>query len=121
MYLFASQIPFSDCKDKSFFLNKQIIRKKVRRKTLYYKDLPLVSLCFQIKLCPILSWRHTQRALYISGEVVGGVEVQFVGDVGNRQIITFQQSGDFLGRKVIDVEGSIVACGLYAAFRQVMR
>lgn len=70
----------------------------------------------QIEFSSIFSWRHAQCTLHISGEVVGGIEIQLVGDVGNSQIITLQESGDFFGCEIIDVERGIVSGCLDAAF-----
>ena len=72
------------------------------------------------KLCLILAGSHAKYALHVAGEVIGGVEIQLIGYIRNRQVFAFQQAGYFFGSEVLDEETGIMTAGLDAAFREVI-
>ena len=78
------------------------------------------SLFFYAKLCLILAGSHAKNALHVAGEVVGGVEIQLIGYIRNRQVFSFQQAGNFFGSEVLDEETGIMTARLDAAFREVI-
>ena len=75
---------------------------------------------FYAKLCLILAGSHAKNALHVAGEVVGGVEIQLIGYIRNRQVFAFQQAGNFFGSEVLDEETGIMTARLDAAFREVI-
>ena len=79
------------------------------------------SLFFYAKLCLILAGSHAKNALHVAGEVIGGVEIQLIGYIRNRQVFAFQQAGNFFGSEVLDEETGIMTARLDAAFREVIQ